>query len=63
MDYARNKVRYMRFSHDDMKSHRCRLMSRIHGVGRRGSRGEVGHEDIESRKHGVTVKRVTERDW
>ena len=29
MEYARNEVRYMKYSHDDMKSHRCRLMSRI----------------------------------
>ena len=59
MEYARNEVRYMKYSHDDMKSHRCRLMSRIlHGVGRRGSRGDVGNEEMESRKHGVT-----ELDW
>ena len=58
MEYARNEVRYMKYSHDDMKSHRCRLMSRIHGVGRRGSRGDVGNKDMESRKHGVT-----ELDW
>ena len=64
LEYARNEVRYMKYSHDDMKSHRCRLMSRIlHGVGRRGSRGEVGNEDMESRKHGVTEKGVTELDW
>ena len=64
LEYARNEVRYMKYSHDAMKSHRCRLMLRIlHGVGRRGSRGEVGNEDMESRKHGVTKKGVTELDW
>ena len=69
MEYARNEVRYVRYSHDDMKSHRCRLMSRIHGIGRRGIRGEVGNEDMEltetwshgKRGHGTRLVRFKER--